>query len=523
MALFTGASYARNGDVNIAYQVVGDGPIDLVLTFGWVSHLAYVWELPALARFLNRLASFSRLILYDKRGCGMSDRVHPLPPLERRMDDLVAVLDAVGSERAALMGISEGGVMSALFAATHPERTAGLIINGSYPTRLRRPGYPWGMDEDQFEKQWVKARETWGRVVSMEYYCPTQVDNPELARWWATFTQMSASPGDAADLLRMNNLSDIREVLPAIRVPTLIIHANRDRVAPIEAGRYFAEHIPGARLLELDSIDHWPYFGHADLVLGEIEEFLTGVRTAPMPDTMLATILCTEVAQAGAHAVWLGDRRWNQLVDSHHAVVRKALQRYHGREIEAGERGVTAVFDGTARAIRCAIEVRDELLHLGLRIRAGVHAGECEIGDGRPRGVPLHVASSVMEAAQPGEVLVSGTVKDLVVGSGLEFTDRGVRIFKGIPGSWTLYSAGPEQPAAEPVPVRAGAGNGLSKREKEVAQLLATGLSNREIAQRLYLSERTVDNHVHHILDKLGFDSRVQVATWLAGKNEHLN
>jgi DNA-binding CsgD family transcriptional regulator len=404
--------------------------------------------------------------------------------------------------------------MSTLFAATYPERTVALIINGSYPSWLRRPYYPWGVAIEEREKRLAAVEAAWGQGGGMQGYAPSQLENPAVKAWWARFTQMSASPRDAADLIHTNGLIDIGSVLPSIRVPTLVIHATGDKVAPIEAGRYFAEHIPGARMLELDSNDHWFYFTDADRVLGEIEEFLTGVRAAPPPDTVVATVLCTEVPQAGAHAVWLGDRRWHDLVDRHHAVVRKALARYHGKEIDAGERGVTAVFDGTARAIRCAVEVRDELLELGLRIRAGVHAGECELHGGQPRGVALHVASSVMAAAQPGEVFVSGTVKDLVAGSGIEFADRGVRVFPGLPGSWTLYSAGP--PPTLPAAAPAAASNGLSKREREVAELLATGLSNREIAQRLYLSERTVDNHVHHILDKLGFDSRVQVATWLA-------
>ncbi|HSS62303.1 MAG TPA: alpha/beta fold hydrolase [Candidatus Limnocylindrales bacterium] len=517
--MYTGARYARSGNVNIAYQVVGHGPIDLVLVLGWVSHLAYVWEMPAMARFLDRLASFSRLILFDKRGCGMSDRVHPLPTLEQRMDDVRAVMDAAGSKRAALMGISEGGVMSALFAATYPERTAGLVINGSYPSALRRPGYAWGLTEERLEKTIASVPESWGTGFGMDRYAPSQLDNPEVAAWWGTFTQMSASPGDAADLLRMNLLIDIRGILPTIRVPTLIIHARDDKVAPVQAGRYFAEHIPGARMLELDSIDHWPYFGDADLVLGEVQEFLTGARGTAAPETMLATVLCTNVVQAGAHAVWLGGKQWHDLVDKHQSVARKAIARYSGRELEAGEQGITAIFDGTARAIRCALEIRDQLLELGLRIRAGVHAGECEIAGGRPRGVALHVAASVMASAQPGEVLVSGTVKDLVAGSELEFTERGTRVFAGVPGSWSVFAAGRDQPAGPAAePVSAVSGAALSRREQEVAQLLARGLSNREIADRLYISERTVDNHVHHILAKLGFDSRVQVATWLAQK-----
>ena len=516
--MFTGAKYARSGDVNIAYQVVGEGPIDLVFVLGWVSHLAYVWELPALASFLNRLASFSRLIIFDKRGCGMSDRVHPLPTLEQRMDDVRAVMDAAGSQRAAVMGISEGGVMSCLFAATYPERCAGIIINGSYPSALRRPGYPWGDDPAAFEEMMKTFPDRYGKAARMDRYAPSQVDNPEVSNWWIRFMQMAASPGDAAALSRMNEFIDIRDILPTIRVPTLIIHAKGDTVAPVEAGRYFAQHIPGAKYLELDSADHWLYFVDADESLGAIEEFLTGARTVATPKTMLATVMCTNVTQAGAHAVWMGDRRWNELVEKHHQVVRKEIARYSGREIEAGENGVTAVFDGTARAIRCAIDVRDQLLELGLRIRAGVHAGECGMGSGKPRGIALTVASGVMNAAKPGEVLVSGTVKDLVVGSGLEFAERGVREFAGVPGQWSIFAAGPEPPApAEPAPAAA-----LSKREHEVATLLAGGLSNKEIAGRLYLSERTIDNHVHHILDKLGFDSRVQIATWLA-RNEHKN
>ena len=515
--MFTRASYARSGDVNIAYQVVGDGPVDLVLVLGWVSHLKYVWELPQLASFLNRLASFSRLILFDKRGSGMSDRVHPMPTLEQRMDDVRAVMDAAGSEKAAIFGISEGGVMSCLFAATYPERTVGIIINGSYASRLKRPDFPWAVDPEKFDQYLKRAADTWGRVADMSGYAPSQVNNPEVTAWWNTFTQMSASPGDAVELLRMNTLIDIRDVLPTIRVPALIIHATGDLVAPIGAGRYFAEHIPNAKLVELESDDHWVYFLHADQVIGEIEEFLTGVRTVSAPETMLATVLCTNVTQAGAHAVWMGDKRWNELVEKHHQVVRKELARYSGREVDAAANGVTAVFDGTARAVRCALAVRDQLLELGLRIRAGVHAGECEIGDGRPRGVALSIASGVMNAAQPGEVLVSGTVKDLVVGSGLEFAERGPRDFAGVPGERNLYAAGtaPVAPPAAAQPAVA-----LSPREREVAQLLAGGLSNREIAGRLFVSERTVDNHVHHILDKLGFDSRVQVATWLA-RNEH--
>jgi pimeloyl-ACP methyl ester carboxylesterase/DNA-binding CsgD family transcriptional regulator len=517
--VFTGARYARSGNVNIAYQVVGDGPFDLVFVPGWISHLAYLWELPSLASVLDRLASFSRLILFDKRGTGLSDRVPDLPALEQRMDDVRAVMDAVGSKRAALMGVSEGGVMSALFAATYPERTIALVIVGGYPSWKQRQGYPWGRTEEENDRLVTRIESNWGRGHYANWYAPSQTGNAQLERWWGTFQQMSASPGDARALFLMNSDIDIRDAVPAIRVPALVVHARGDKVAPFEAGRYLAERIPGARFLELPSDDHWAYFDDKDRLLDEVEEFLTGVRGGPAPDSMLATVLCTTVAQAGVHALWLGDRRWKELVDRHNEVVRRALVSYRGREVEAGERGVTAVFDGTARAIRCALEIRDQLLEFGLRIKAGLHTGECEVAAGRPRGVALQIASGVMSAAQPGEVLVSGTVKDLVVGSGIEFGDRGGRELEGAPGSWRLFRAGPAlslDPVSEPAQAT------LSRREREVAELVATGLSNREIAGRLYLSERTVDNHVHRILAKLGFDSRVQVATWMA-RNEHLN
>jgi pimeloyl-ACP methyl ester carboxylesterase/DNA-binding CsgD family transcriptional regulator len=515
--VFTGARYARSGSVNIAYQVVGEGPLDLVLVLGWVSHLAYLWELPPLASFLERLASFSRLILFDKRGCGMSDRVHPPPTLEERMDDVRAVLDAVGSKRSALLGISEGGVMAALFAATYPARTSALIINGSYPSWLRRPGYPWGRTEEATEALLGRVKDVWGRDASLAHYAPSQVDNADAAHWWTRFMQMSASPGDAEELLRMNLSIDIGHVLPEIRVPTLVIHARGDKVAPFEAARYLAEHIPNARLLELRSDDHWPYFGDADVVIGEVQELLTGARSAPPPRTMLATVLASDVPQAAAHALWMGDRRWNELVDRHHQVVRRALHQYSGTEVDAGERGVVATFDGTARAIRCALDIRDQLLQVGLRIRASVHAGECDLRDGRPRGIPLHVASGVLAIAEPGEVLVTGTVRDLVAGSDLEFVDRGVHGFPGVPGAWSLFATGRAlTPPVDEPRLRPGPATRLTRRERDVAELLACGHSNRGIAERLFVSERTVDNHVHHILNKLGFDSRVQVATWLA-------
>jgi DNA-binding CsgD family transcriptional regulator/class 3 adenylate cyclase len=389
---------------------------------------------------------------------------------------------------------------------------------------MRRPGYPWGRTKAQHKRVLARIEASWGDGSNVDGYAPSQTGDPELIRWWGTYMQMSASPRDARALFEMNSQIDIRGVLPAIRVPTLVVHARGDLIAPFEAGKYMADRIPGARLLALPSEDHWAYFVDKDQFLDEVQEFLTGARAASPPDSMLATVLCTSVVQAGAHAVWMGNRRWGQLIDQHNAVVRQALARFRGQEVEAGERGVVAVFDGTARAIRCALEVRDELLQFGLRIRAGLHAGECEVTAGRPRGVALHIASGVMAAAQPGEVLVSGTVKDLVAGSGIVFSDHGSRDFDGVSGTWSLFRAGPAQKvdASDAPPASPASRQPLSRRELEVAELLASGLSNRAIAGRLFLSERTIDNHVHRILGKLGFDSRVQVATWLA-RNEHLN
>ena len=434
--------YARSGDVNIAYQVVGEGPLDLVFVMGWVSHLDYFWEEPSFARFLRRLASFSRLILFDKRGTGLSDRVaiHELPTLEQRMDDVRAVLDAVGSERAALMGVSEGGPLCLLFAATYPERTTALVMAGAYARRLWAEDYPFGAPREEYEAFLEEIREKWGGPVGIERRAPSLLNDERFRTWWATYLRMSASPGAAYALTRMNGEIDARHALPAVSAPTLVVHRTGDRSLPIEGARYMAERVAGAKLVELPGDDHLPFVGDQDEILDEVEEFLTGIRQPAEPDRVLATVLLTDIVGSTEKASKMGDRRWGELLEEHHLVVRRELDRWRGREIDTAGDGFLATFDGPARAIRCATAVRDAVRALGIEIRAGLHTGECEVVGAKVVGIAVHTGARVAGQARAGEVLVSRTVKDLVAGSGIEFEERGEHELKGVPGTWRLYA-----------------------------------------------------------------------------------
>jgi pimeloyl-ACP methyl ester carboxylesterase len=432
--------YARSGEVNIAYQTLGKGPPDLVVVPGWVSNIDVFWEEPALARFLTRLSSFSRLIIFDKRGTGLSDRVADMPSLEVRMDDVRAVMDHLGCERAALFGYSEGGPMCALFAATYPSRTSALIVNGAFARRTWAPDHLWAQTKEQIEAFLEQLQREWGGPVGMDLRAPSMVQDERCRLWWGRWLRSSASPAAAATLLRMNADIDIREVLPAIRVPTLILHSVNDRVIDMDAARYMAARIPGAKLLELKGIDHIPWGDDGDAILDEIEEFVTGVRHSAEHDRVLATVLFTDIVGAAERAASLGDHRWADLLDNHHALVRRELARFRGHEIDTAGDGFLANFDGPARGVRCACAITDSVRSLGVAVRAGLHTGECEVIGEKLGGISVHIGARVAASAAPGEVLVSSTVKDLVAGSGLSFEDRGVQALKGVPGEWHLYA-----------------------------------------------------------------------------------
>ena len=434
--------YAKSGDVNIAYQVVGSGPLDLVYVMGWVSNLDYFWEEPSYARFLNRLASFSRLILFDKRGTGLSDRVPDpeLPTLEQRMDDVRAVMDAAGSERAALFGVSEGGPMSAMFAATYPERTSALVMYGTYAKRIWAPGYPWAPTPQERQKFFDAIQQGWGGVVDLGTLAPSMVKDERFKQWWAAYLRRSASPGAALALARMNTEIDIRHVLPAIRVPTLILHRAGDLDIDVGGSRYMAERVPNAKYVELSGNDHLPWVADQDAILDEVEEFLTGTRHAPEIDRVLATVMFTDIVGSTERAAALGDRRWRDLLESHHTLVRKELERFRGKEMDTAGDGFLATFDGPARAIRCACAIGDAVRQLGIQIRAALHTGECEVIGEKLGGIAVHIGARVAAHAAPGEVLVSSTVKDLVAGSRIQFEDRGAHALKGVPGEWRLFA-----------------------------------------------------------------------------------
>jgi pimeloyl-ACP methyl ester carboxylesterase len=434
--------YARSGDVNIAYQVVGDGPRDIVYVPGWVTNIESLWDEPHSIRFLDRLASFSRVILFDKRGTGLSDRVPvtDMPTLETRMDDVRAVMDAVDSTRAALLGSSEGGAMCALFAATYPTRTTALIMCASFARRIATPEYPWGPTREEWERFIDVSVREWGTPVGLEARAPTLAKDPAFREWWARWLRLGASPAAAQALFRMNGDIDIRHILPAIRVPTLLIHRRGDRAIPIAASRYMAERIVGSKYVELDGDDHLLFVGDADGLLDEIEEFLTGVRRGPDPDRVLATVLFTDIVDATRLTAELGDRRWRELLDAHHATVREQLARFRGREIDNAGDGFLAAFDGPARGIRAACAVVEQVRRLGLDVRAGLHTGECEVIGSKLSGIAVHIGARIAALAKGGEVLVSSTARDLVAGSGLRFADRGVHALKGVPDDWHIFA-----------------------------------------------------------------------------------
>jgi class 3 adenylate cyclase len=432
--------YAQSGDISIAYRVIGEGTLDVVLLKGAFTHLEHMLLEPRSVRFDQRLASFARLITFDKRGTGLSDRAVAIPTLEQRMDDVRAVMDAVGSERAALIGVSEGGPMSMLFAATYPERTVALVLFGTFARSSWAEDYPWGRRYEEREAQMARMRSAWGTGMSIERYAPSLAGDSALRQWWAALERTSVSPGALVALTRMNAEIDARHVLDAIRVPTLVMHRAGDRAIAVQHGRYIAERIPGAKYIELPGEDHVPIAGDTDRVLDEIEEFLTGLRHRADHDRVLATVLFTDVVRATEQAVALGDRRWRELLDRHHAMVRRELVAFRGREIDTAGDGFLAAFDGPARAIRAAQAITDKVKLMGLDVRAGLHTGECEVVGDKLAGIAVHIGARVAGLAGPGDVLVSSTVKDLVAGSGLEFEDRGTHTLKGVPGTWRLYA-----------------------------------------------------------------------------------
>jgi pimeloyl-ACP methyl ester carboxylesterase len=439
--------YAISEGVNIAYQVVGTGPFDLVYVPGWVSNVEVMWEEPRMAAFLERLASFARLIVFDKRGTGLSDPVPDaeLPGLERRMDDVRAVMDAAGSERAALLGHSEGGNMCILFAATFPARTSALVLVGCYAKRSRTEDYPWAPDPVERERDIAETERTWGRIDLTPTLAPSLADDRAFRDWHSRYLRLSASPRAAAAVLRMNSQIDTRDVLPAIRVPSLLIYRTGDYDVLVDEGRWIASQIPDARFVELPGADHLMWAGDAETILDEIEGFLTGVRRGPAPDRVLTTVLFTDIAGSTERAAKMGDHDWAGLIERHHAAIRREIDRFQGREVDTAGDGFLARFDGPARAVRCAIGAGEAVRDLGLEIRAGVHTGEVELAGDTIRGVAVHIGARIAGLAAPGQVLVSRTVKDLVAGSGLVFEDRGEHELKGVPDRWHLYAAASER------------------------------------------------------------------------------
>jgi len=430
--------YAKSADVNVAYQVFGDGPSTIVYAPGWISNIEIMWEDPLWTAFMRRLGAFARVIHFDKRGTGLSDRDVGYPTLDDRMDDIRAVMDAAGVERAAIFGASEGGNMATMFAAAHPDRVTHLILFGCFARREPAPDYPWAPSLEA-RGRWIASLERdWGQAIDISGIAPSRLGDRAFAAWFGRLERMASSPGAASRLARLNTKIDVREVLPAIRVPTLVMHRSRDRDSKVEEGRYLAAHIPGARFRELDGDDHIFWTQQVEEIAGEIEEFVTGVRTEAVSDTRLATILCTDIVGSTARQAALGDAAWAALSAQHDTAVRAVLRRLQGEEINTTGDGFLAAFDSPGRAIRAAFAIQDATRALGLRVRAGLHTGECSRNAGSLAGIAVTIAVRVAALAGGGEVLASRTVRDLAVGAGFAFSDRGEHVLKGAPGTWAV-------------------------------------------------------------------------------------
>jgi class 3 adenylate cyclase len=438
-------SFARNASgTTIAYQVLGEGPIDLVFFLGWPTHLALMWEHPAFAGFLRRLASFSRLIVFDRPGTGMSDRGPTGHPFEEWMDDTRTVMAAVGSERAAFFGCHLGGRLALLFAATHPERTTAVVAYAAHPATLRDDDFPWGSSPE--ERTWILDHLRAGELEIQQLLreiSPVDAEDAATRRWWSTYWHSAASPRETEDELLAMGPVDIRGLLDAVRVPVLLLHRTGDRLSDVHASRYMADRLPDAKFVELPGNEHMPFFGDQDALLVPTEEFLTGTAPVSEPDRVVLTVMFTDIVDSTATATRLGDRRWEHLLAEHDDVVRGALARFRGREVETTGDGFLATFDGPARAIRAAAAARAGLAEHGLRIRVGLHTGECEVVGDHVRGIAVHIAARVMALAGADETLCSRTVKDLVAGSGFRFTDHGSHRLKGVDDEWQLYAAEP--------------------------------------------------------------------------------
>ena len=438
----TKTRYARNGDARIAYQVIGDGPFDLIVVPGFVSNVEAHWEIPGVPAIFERFASYARLITWDKRGTGLSDPVLRLPPLDERMDDMLAVLDAAGSEQAALFGVSEGGPLSILFAATHPQRVSALAMYGAAPRMAWAPDFTWGMPPERYSDAMKEAvLDGWGDGVLLDLFAPSCAEDERMREVWGTFQRVGASPSMGLATLQALLKIDVRDILPSVGVPTLLIHRRGDRAIPAKSSRYMSEHIPNAKYVELEGEDHLWLVGDTDAIFDEVEEFLTGVRRNFVKDRMLATVLFTDIVDSTRKLAELGDHRWRVVLAEHDALVRRELERFRGREVKTTGDGFLATFDGPARAVTCAGAIRDRAHGLGITVRAGLHTGECELIGDDIAGVAVNIAARIAALAGPDEVLVSRTVTDLVYGSDIEFDDRGVVDLKGVPDTWHLFAA----------------------------------------------------------------------------------